>query len=209
MDIQFDLFTDRTKKIMSFARQEARRLKHSCIGVEHILLGIVYVEDGLANAVLMELGVSYTQLCSQIEKLVPTGTSTISYGQLAFNPESKKVLYQAMEEARNLGDRVVGTEHLLLGLVREKNGIAFQVLSNFGLTNEDILAMVFKFLGVGYPVPPATTSPPTPTRNAKIRRAVKVLREVLGGLESSVSKMARVRARKLRGAIDELESVIE
>ncbi|HKX46634.1 MAG TPA: ATP-dependent Clp protease ATP-binding subunit, partial [Planctomycetota bacterium] len=143
----FDRFTDRAKKVMNLARQEAQRFNHEYLGTEHILLGLVQEGSGVAANVLRQMGIDLGKIRSEVEKLVKTGPSMVTMGQLPFTPRAKKVLELSMEEATNLGHNYIGTEHLLLGLIKENEGIAAKVLTNLGVKLEDVREEVLEFLG--------------------------------------------------------------
>ncbi|HHT9117050.1 MAG TPA: ATP-dependent Clp protease ATP-binding subunit [Candidatus Hypogeohydataceae bacterium YC38] len=143
----FDKFTDRARKVMALAREEARRYNHEYIGTEHILLGLVKEGSGVAATVLQNLDIELKKIRMEVEKIVQTGPDLVSVGQLPFTPKVKKVLEYAMEEAKNLGHNYIGTEHLLLGLLREHEGVAAQVLLNLGVRLEDVREEVINLLG--------------------------------------------------------------
>jgi ATP-dependent Clp protease ATP-binding subunit ClpC len=143
----FDRFTDRAKKVMNLARQEAQRFNHEYLGTEHILLGLVQEGSGVAANVLRQMTIDLNKIRSEVEKLVKTGPSMVTMGQLPFTPRAKKVLELSMEEASNLGHNYIGTEHLLLGLIKENEGIAAKVLTNLGVKLEDVREEVLEFLG--------------------------------------------------------------
>jgi ATP-dependent Clp protease ATP-binding subunit ClpC len=143
----FDRFTDRARKVMSLARQEAERLNHDYIGTEHILLGLVHEGSGVAANVLENLEVDLEKVRLEVEKLVKPAPDVVTMGQLPFTPRAKKVLEYAIDEARALDHNYVGTEHLLLGLLREQEGLAAQVLMNLALKLEEVRAEVLDFLG--------------------------------------------------------------
>src|SRR5499426_2064083 len=143
----FDRFTDRAKKVMNLARQEAQRFNHEYLGTEHILLGLVQEGSGVAANVLKNMAIDLNKIRSEVEKIVKTGPSMVTMGQLPFTPRAKKVLELSMEEASNLGHNYIGTEHLLLGLIKENEGIAAQVLMNLGVKLEDVREEVLEFLG--------------------------------------------------------------
>ena len=143
----FDRFTDRAKKVMSFARQEAMKFNHEYIGTEHILLGLVQEGSGVAANVLKNMTVDLEKIRHEVEKIVKTGPSMVTMGQLPFTPRAKKVLELSMEEASQLSHNYIGTEHLLLGLIRENEGIAAQVLMNLGVKLDEVRDEVLEFLG--------------------------------------------------------------
>jgi ATP-dependent Clp protease ATP-binding subunit ClpC len=143
----FDRFTDRAKKVMSFARQEAMKFNHEYIGTEHILLGLVQEGSGVAANVLKNMTVDLEKIRHEVEKIVKTGPSMVPMGQLPFTPRAKKVLELSLEEASQLSHNYIGTEHLLLGLIRENEGIAAQVLTNLGVKLDEVREEVLEFLG--------------------------------------------------------------
>jgi ATP-dependent Clp protease ATP-binding subunit ClpC len=140
-------FTDRVRKVLAMAREEAIRLQHDYVGTEHILLGLIREGEGVAAAVLMNLNVDLEQIHQRIEESVRRGKATIALGELPYTSRAKKVLEYAMAEARELNHSYVGTEHLLLGLLREEKGIAAQVLHSLGVTLEDARGQTLKILG--------------------------------------------------------------
>ncbi|MHC4469876.1 MAG: ATP-dependent Clp protease ATP-binding subunit [Planctomycetota bacterium] len=143
----FDRFTERARKVMGLARQEAQRFGHDYIGTEHVLLGLVQEGSGVAAQVLKNLDVEMKKIRLEVEKIVKGGTNTVTMGQLPFTPRAKKVLELALEEAQQLGHNYIGTEHLLLGLIRENEGIAAQVLMNLNVKLEEVREEVLELLG--------------------------------------------------------------
>jgi len=134
---------------MALANQEAQRFNHEYIGTEHILLGLVKEGSGVGATVLKNLDVDIKKLRLEIEKLVKSGPDMVTMGKLPQTPRAKKVIEYAIEEARSLNHNYVGTEHILLGLLRENEGIAAQVLMNLGLKLEDVRQEVLNLLGAG------------------------------------------------------------
>ena len=145
----FERFTDRARKVMALANQEAQRFNHEYIGTEHILLGLVKEGSGVGATVLKNLDVDIKKLRLEVEKLVKSGPDMVTMGKLPQTPKAKKVIEYAIEEARALNHNYVGTEHILLGLLRESEGIAAQVLMNLGLKLEDVRQEVLNLLGAG------------------------------------------------------------
>ncbi|MBM3248449.1 MAG: ATP-dependent Clp protease ATP-binding subunit [Candidatus Omnitrophica bacterium] len=154
----FNRFTERARKVIILAKEEARRFNHDYIGTEHLLLGLVREGEGVAAAVLQKLGVSLENIRIEIEKLVQPGPSTQVLGDIPFTPRAKKVLELSAEEARSLGHNYIGTEHLLLGLIKENEGVASQVLLNLGLDIEKARNEVMSLLGSATPGFGAATS---------------------------------------------------
>jgi hypothetical protein len=118
----YERFTDRARKVMQLANQEAQRFNHEYIGTEHILLGLVKEGSGVAANVLKNLDVDLRKIRLEVEKLVQSGPEMVTMGKLPQTPRAKKVIEYSMEEARNLNHNYVGTEHILLGLLREQEG---------------------------------------------------------------------------------------
>ena len=143
----FERFTDRARKVMALANQEAQRFNHEYIGTEHILLGLVKEGSGVGATVLKNLDVDIKKLRLEVEKLVKSGPDMVTMGKLPQTPRAKKVIEYAIEEARALNHNYVGTEHILLGLLRETEGIAAQVMMNLGLKLEDVRQEVLNLLG--------------------------------------------------------------
>jgi ATP-dependent Clp protease ATP-binding subunit ClpC len=147
----FNRFTERARKVIILAKEEARRFNHDYVGTEHLLLGLVREGEGVAAAVLQKMGISLENIRIEIEKLVQPGPSTQVLGDIPFTPRAKKVLELSAEEARSLGHNYIGTEHLLLGLIKEGEGVASQVLLNLGLDLEKVRNEVMGLLGSATP----------------------------------------------------------
>ena len=143
----FERFTDRARKVMALANQEAQRFNHEYIGTEHILLGLVKEGSGVGANVLKNLDVDLRKVRLEVEKLVKSGPDMVTMGKLPQTPRAKKVIEYAIEEARNLNHNYVGTEHLLLGLLREDEGVAAQALMNLNLKLEEVREEVLNLLG--------------------------------------------------------------
>ncbi len=145
----YERFTDRARKVMQLANQEAQRFNHEYIGTEHVLLGLIKEGSGVAANVLKNLDIDLRKIRMEVEKLVQSGPDMVTMGKLPQTPRAKKVIEYSMEEARNLNHNYVGTEHILLGLLREQEGVAAQVLMNLGLKLEDVREEVLNLLGHG------------------------------------------------------------
>ncbi|WP_442484323.1 ATP-dependent Clp protease ATP-binding subunit [Aeoliella sp. SH292] len=145
----YERFTDRARKVMQLANQEAQRFNHEYIGTEHVLLGLIKEGSGVAANVLKNLDVDLRKIRLEVEKLVQSGPDMVTMGRLPQTPRAKKVIEYSMEEARNLNHNYVGTEHILLGLLREQEGVAAQVLMNLGLKLEEVRDEVLNLLGHG------------------------------------------------------------
>ena len=145
----YERFTDRARKVMQLANQEAQRFNHEYIGTEHVLLGLIKEGSGVAANVLKNLDVDLRKIRLEVEKLVQSGPDMVTMGKLPQTPRAKKVIEYSMEEARHLSHNYVGTEHILLGLLREQEGVAAQVLMNLGLKLEEVREEVLNLLGHG------------------------------------------------------------
>src|SRR3989338_2878981 len=207
----FNKFTERARKVILLAKQEAKRFNHDYIGTEHILLGLLREGEGVAAAVLQSLGMNLNNIRLEVEKLVQVGPATVVSGDLPFTPKAKKVMELAMEEARTLGHNYIGTEHLLLGLIREGEGVASQVFMNMGLDLEKVREEVIKLLGSTTPgsqfgpPPPSGSSGPvsktkTPALDAFGRDLTKLAKEgkldPVIGREDEIDRVMQTLSRR-------------
>jgi len=133
----FERFTQSARQVVAFAQEEARRLKHDYIGTEHLLLGLLRHEEGVAADVLASLGVTLEAARAQVAEIVGSGAE-VAAGQIPFTPRAKKVLELALREALSVGHNYIGAEHILLGLARENEGVASRVLRDFDADSEKI-----------------------------------------------------------------------
>src|SRR5690242_18619688 len=147
----YERFTDRARKVLKLANEEAQRARHDYIGTEHILLGLIQEGTGVAAQTLRNLDVDLRKIRSEIEKVILPGPIRSAVVNRPQTPRAKKVIQYSLEEARNLNHNYVGTEHLLLGLLREQEGLAAQVLLNLGLNLEDVRGEVGRLLGSALP----------------------------------------------------------
>jgi diadenosine tetraphosphate (Ap4A) HIT family hydrolase len=145
----FDRFNDRAKRVLALAQDEAIRFNHNYIGTEHLLLGLVREGEGVAAHVLDSLGVDLSKVRVSVEHIIGRGKSETSPSEITLSPRTKKVIELAIDEAKKLGHSHVGTEHLLLGLVREGEGIASNVLASLGVSLEKVRHQVIATLGGG------------------------------------------------------------
>jgi len=150
MASRFEKFSERARRVLTLAQEEARHLNHSYIGTEHILLGLVREEEGVATKVLVNLSVSLSKVRSAVEFIIGRGEKSGS-GEIGLTPRAKKVIELAIDEARHLGHNYIGTEHLLLGLLREGEGVAAGVLDSLGITLERARAETTRILSQGAP----------------------------------------------------------
>ncbi|KPJ54479.1 hypothetical protein AMJ39_00175 [candidate division TA06 bacterium DG_24] len=142
-----DRFTERVKRVMYLAREEAARLQHDYIGTEHLLLGLIREGEGVAALVLMNLGLDLETLRQAVEDVAPAGGGTLTISEIPLNPNAKRSLELAVEEARSLGHSYIGTEHLLLGLLKEGEGVASMVLKKLGVSLEQVKEETVNLLG--------------------------------------------------------------
>ena len=148
-------FSDKARKVvMQRANQEAQRFNHEYIGTEHILLGLLTDDGSVAVLALKGLGVEPWKVRANVETLILRGPNVVTTGKLPQTPRAKKVIEYSLEEARNLNHNYIGTEHILLGMLREQEGVGGVVLTNFGLTMENVRKEVIRVLsGMGRPQP--------------------------------------------------------
>ncbi|MFZ6017200.1 MAG: ATP-dependent Clp protease ATP-binding subunit [Nitrospirota bacterium] len=129
----FEKFTERGRKVIIYAKEEAEKRQNDYLGTEHLLLAILREEDGLPVAILRKMGLTVEEIRMEIERNLPSGSNILTFGDIPFTPRAKKVLEFSVEEARLLGHNYIGSEHMLLGLIREDEGIAGKILRNFGV----------------------------------------------------------------------------
>ncbi len=201
----FNRFTERARRVIVLARQEAERLNHDYIGVEHLLLGLIKMGEGLAVDILRGLGIDLDGLRLEVEKIIKGGPSTLTVGEIPFTPRSKKVLELAVDEARNLGHNYVGTEHLLLGLIREREGVAARVLESMGVDLEKARQKTMEFIGGTAPladgVSPGKKSK-TPALDAFGRDLTELAREdkldPVIGREDEIERVTEILSRRTK-----------
>ncbi|HHX74734.1 MAG TPA: ATP-dependent Clp protease ATP-binding subunit [Firmicutes bacterium] len=199
----FGRYTQRAQKVLLLAQEEARRLSHSFVGTEHILLGLVREGGGIAARVLLSLGVELDAVRTEIEKLMGKGDQHVSLN-LSYTPRAKKVIELAIEEGRNLGHNYVGTEHLLLGLIREGEGIAAQVLMNMGIDLDKARKSVLALLGgvEGQSQPEGGQATSTPTVDQFGRDLTKMAKEgkldPVIGREAEIERVIQVLSRRTK-----------
>jgi ATP-dependent Clp protease ATP-binding subunit ClpC len=138
-------FTERVRKVLSLAQEEAQRFQHNYIGTEHLLLGLVREGEGVAAKVLISLGVDLEMVRKKVEEIIGRGDRVV-LGEIGLTPRAKKVIELAVDEGRLLNHHYVGTEHLLLGLIREGEGIGAGVLESFGLSLQEVRAKTIQVL---------------------------------------------------------------
>ena len=134
----FKRFTERARRVIILAREEAELYRHEYLGTEHILQGVIKDGGGIAVAIIHKTGTDLTQLKKELEKNLPRSSSSLIIGDIPFTSRAKKILEFAVEEARSLNHNYIGTEHLLLGLLKEKEGVACRILNGFGVYFDDV-----------------------------------------------------------------------
>ncbi|HUS93136.1 MAG TPA: ATP-dependent Clp protease ATP-binding subunit [Phycisphaerae bacterium] len=203
----FERFTERARKVMALANQEAQRFNHEYIGTEHILLGLVKEGSGVGANVLKNLGVDLHRVRMEVEKLVKPGPDMVTMGKLPQTPRAKKVIEYSIEEARNLSHNYVGTEHILLGLLREHEGVAAQVLMNLGLKLEEVREEVLNLLGHGVE---AEEAGPAGSPGEGPQRRGKSKTPALDNFGRDLTELAREgQLDPVIGRHDEIERVIQ
>ncbi len=203
----FERFTERARKVMALANQEAQRFNHEYIGTEHILLGLVKEGSGVGANVLKNLGVDLAKVRMEVEKVVKSGPDMVTMGKLPQTPRAKKVIEYAIEEAHQLSHNYIGTEHILLGLLREQEGVAAQVLLNLGLKLDDVRQEVLSLLGAGAEPDEATAPTGAPGRSS---RRAKTKTPALDSFGRDLTTLAREgQLDPVIGREDEIERVIQ
>ncbi len=195
---------------MALANQEAQRFNHEYIGTEHILLGLVKEGSGVGANVLKNLDVDLRKVRLEVEKLVKSGPDMVTMGKLPQTPRAKKVIEYAIEEARNLNHNYVGTEHLLLGLLREHEGVAAQVLMNLGLKLEEVREEVLNLLGAGVDPEETTSSGSESSSSSKTGKGGKSKTPALDSFGRDLTELARDgQLDPVIGRANEIERLIQ
>jgi ATP-dependent Clp protease ATP-binding subunit ClpC len=197
----FERFTERARRVIILAQEEAKRLNHSAVGTEHILLGIIREGEGVASKVLESLNISPERVRAEVESAIGRGERT-PYEEVAFTPRAKKVLELALDEARRLGHNYIGTEHLLLGLIREGEGVAARVLEAMGADLERVRAQVVYLLGEEGTTTYTKQASKTPTLDEFGRDLTKLAREgkldPVIGREREIERVIQVLSRRTK-----------
>jgi hypothetical protein len=203
----FERFTERARQVVVLAQDEARALKHNYIGTEHLLLGLLREAAGLAARVLESLEISLGGVRARVAQIIGQGEE-VTTGQIPFTPRGKKVLELSLREALTLGHNYIGTEHLLLGLARENQGVAARILHDFGADAEVIRNEVIGVLSGVEPVtgPYVPQSPPLALEFLQEMERVRTEREAaIEAQDMERAAALRERERKLRHAAKRLE----
>ncbi len=181
----FERFTDRARRVVVLAQEEARMLDHNYIGTEHILLGLIHEGEGVAAKALESLGISLDAVRQQVEEIIGRGQQALS-GHIPFTPRAKKVLELSLREALQLSHDYIGTEHILLGLIREGDGVAAQVLVRLGADLNRVRQQVIQLLH-GY-----QGKEPLPARSTTLELSLPA---VQGRLKAIEQRLAAVEQR--------------
>jgi ATP-dependent Clp protease ATP-binding subunit ClpC len=197
-----DKFTERVRKVIFLAREEASRLQSDSIGTEHLLLGLLREGEGIAATVLQNLGLDLDAIRQAVENMVGHQGGTITIGEIPFTSNAKRVLELAVDEARQMGHNYVGTEHLLLGLIREGEGVAAKVLLDMNVERKRVREETLKLLGghPGAPQPEAEERPETPSLNQFGRDLTQLAREgkldPVFGREPEIERVVQILCRR-------------
>ncbi|HHO81279.1 MAG TPA: AAA family ATPase, partial [Bacillaceae bacterium] len=202
--MMFGRFTERAQRVLALAQDEAIRLGHSSIGTEHILLGLIREGEGIAARVLKSMGLSLEQIREEVEGLVGRGTERPT--STTYTPRAKKVIELAFDEARKLGHTYVGTEHILLGLIREGEGVAARVLANLGVSLTKARQQVLQLLGTTEFAQssgqPAQKGSSTPTLDALARDLTALAREgeldPVIGRDKEIERVIQILSRRTK-----------
>jgi hypothetical protein len=200
---RFDKFTERARWVLTLAQEEAQRFNHNYIGTEHLLLGLVREGDGVAAKVLIQLGVELNKVRAQVDTIIGRGERAV-VGEVGLTPRAKKVFELAVDEARRLNHRYIGTEHLLLGLVREGEGIAAGVLESLGVDLEHVRAETARLLAIGLADDPVAV----PAREILARRLAepaRALGRALAAVTAAKEQAAAAQRYELAAALRDIE----
>ncbi|MBE3554478.1 MAG: ATP-dependent Clp protease ATP-binding subunit ClpC, partial [Thermicanus sp.] len=203
--MMFGRFTERAQRVLSLAQEEAVRLGHNSIGTEHILLGLIREGDGIAAKALMSLGLSLEKIQDEVEALIGRGHEKPT--NTPYTPRAKKVIELSMDEARKLGHTYVGTEHILLGLIREGEGVAARVLNNLGISLNKARQQVLQLLGssemlAGNPQGSVNKHANTPTLDSLARDLTAMAKDgaldPVVGREKEIERVIQVLSRRTK-----------
>ncbi len=202
----FGRFTERAQQVLVLAQEEAKRLNHNFIGTEHLLLGLVREGSGIAARALQNMDVDLNRVRQEVEQITPKGEKAISQQGISYTPRAKRVVELAIEESQNLGHNYVGTEHIMLGLLREGEGVAAQVLANMGLdlkrARKEVIQLLGGEEGAARPGGEEKNSPQTPTVDTFGRDLTKLAREgkldPVIGRDKEIERVIQVLSRRTK-----------
>ncbi len=197
----FERFTERARRVIILAREEAGRFRHDFVGTEHILLGLIRDGEGIATAVLQRLGLKLETVKSEVERALAGFPKTLTFGEVPFTPQAKRVLELSIEEARQLGHNYIGTEHLLLGLMKEGQSIAAKILESLGARLDEVRQETLALLGDQYYPRPKKRSQ-TPVLDEFARDLTQLAREnkldPVIGRETEIERVIQILARRTK-----------
>ena len=194
----FERFTDRAKRVLALAQDEAIRFNHNYIGTEHLLIGLIREEEGVAARVLHKLGVELDKAGTALGFIVGRGDATVAPSEITLSPRTKKVIELAIDEARKLGHGRVGTEHMLLGLAREGEGIASGIIESLGVTMDKVRHTVIETIGQIKPETPSQLKPDLPTNVYSNTLVLTGPFDLLDDAAKRVLGLAEEEARQMR-----------
>ncbi|MEK6699042.1 MAG: ATP-dependent Clp protease ATP-binding subunit [Nitrospirota bacterium] len=199
--MMFEKFTERGRKVIVYSREEAERLQNDYLGTEHLLLGTLREEDGIPVAALRKMGVDIEQMRMEVERNLPAGGNTLTFGDIPFTPRAKKVLEYAVEEARLLGHSYIGSEHLLLGLIREEEGIGGKILRSFGANLLGTRQIIINYLRRAATQVSAKKSP-TPALDEFSRDLTQLAKsgklDPVVGRETEIDRLLQILSRRTK-----------
>ena len=197
----FERFTERARRVIILAREEAGRFRHDFVGTEHILLGLIRDGEGIATAVLQRLGLKLETVKTEVERALAGFPKTLTFGEVPFTPQAKRVLELSIEEARQLGHNYIGTEHLLLGLMKEGQSIAAKILESLGARLDEVRQETLALLGDQYYPRPKKRSQ-TPVLDEFARDLTQLAREnkldPVIGRETEIERVIQILARRTK-----------
>ncbi|HLC40994.1 MAG TPA: ATP-dependent Clp protease ATP-binding subunit [Methylomirabilota bacterium] len=197
----FERFTERARRVIILAREEAGRFRHDFVGTEHILLGLIRDGEGIATAVLQRLGLKLETVKAEVERALAGFPKTLTFGEVPFTPQAKRVLELSIEEARQLGHNYIGTEHLLLGIMKEGQSIAAKILEGLGARLDEVRQETLALLGDQYYPRPKKRSQ-TPVLDEFARDLTQLARESkldpVIGRESEIERVIQVLSRRTK-----------
>ena len=198
----FNRFTERARRVILLAREEVKRLGHDYLGTEHILLGLIREGEGVGAVALQNLGIDLTQVRTEVEKAVGRGGGVLFLGQIPFTPRAKKVLELAVAEAKEMGHNYVGTEHILLGLIREGEGVAAQILTNLGADLQRVREEVHNLLDEKVSPQKAVGHTDTPTLDRFGRDLTRLAKngelDPVIGREKEIERVIQILSRRTK-----------
>jgi len=197
----FERFTERARRVIILAREEAGRFRHDFVGTEHVLLGLIRDGEGIATAVLQRLGLRLETVKAEVERALAGFPKTLTFGEVPFTPQAKRVLELSIEEARQLGHNYIGTEHLLLGLMKEGQSIAAKILESLGARLDEVRQETLALLGDQYYPRPKKRSQ-TPVLDEFARDLTQLARESkldpVIGREQEIERVIQILARRTK-----------